>query len=78
MAAIAAKTKKIRIGSTGIMLPHYSPFKIAEQFRVLNSIASDRIDLGLGRAPGSDGRTALPLNSNYREFLKMFLLMLEI
>ncbi len=72
MAAIAAKTKNIRIGSAGIMLPHYSPFKIAEQFRVLNSLAPDRIDLGLGRAPGSDGRTALALNSNCRVFSKNF------
>ena len=44
------------------MLPHYSPFKVAEQFRVLEAIAPGRIDLGLGRAPGSDGRTAFALN----------------
>ena len=44
------------------MLPHYSPFKVAEQFRVLDAIAPGRIDLGLGRAPGSDGRTAFALN----------------
>ena len=47
MAAIATKTNKIRIGSAGIMLPHYSSFKVAEQFRVLNSLAPNRIDLGL-------------------------------
>jgi luciferase family oxidoreductase group 1 len=62
MAAIAATTQSIRIGSAGVMLPHYSPFKVAEQFRVLDSIAPGRIDLGLGRAPGSDGRTAFALN----------------
>ena len=67
MAAIAVKTQKIRIGSAGIMLPHYSSFKVAEQFRVLNALAPNRIDLGLGRAPGSDGRTALALNPNNRE-----------
>ena len=72
MAAIAAKTNKIRIGSAGIMLPHYSSFKVAEQFRVLNSLAPNRIDLGLGRAPGSDGRTALALNLNNREFSENF------
>jgi luciferase family oxidoreductase group 1 len=44
------------------MLPHYSALKVAEQFRVLDAIAPDRIDLGLGRAPGSDGRTAYALN----------------
>jgi|TARA_Y100000588_G_scaffold26612_2_gene26174 luciferase family oxidoreductase group 1 len=62
MAAIASKTKTIRVGSAGIMLPHYSAFKVAEQFRVLDSLAPGRIDLGLGRAPGSDGRTAFALN----------------
>ena len=62
MAAIAATTSRIRVGSAGIMLPHYSPFKVAEQFRVLEAIAPGRIDLGLGRAPGSDGRTAYALN----------------
>ncbi len=62
MAAIAAKTERIRIGSAGIMLPHYSPFKVAEVFRVLDALAPGRIDMGLGRAPGSDGRTAYALN----------------
>ena len=62
MAAIAATTHGIRIGSAGIMLPHYSALKVAEQFRVLDSIAPGRIDLGVGRAPGSDGLTAHALN----------------
>jgi len=62
IAAIAAVTQRIRVGSAGIMLPHYSSFKVAEQFRVLDAIAPGRIDLGLGRAPGSDGRTAFALN----------------
>ncbi|NQV99553.1 MAG: LLM class flavin-dependent oxidoreductase [Rhodospirillales bacterium] len=64
MAAIAATTRRIRIGSAGVMLPHYSPLKVAEQFRVLDAIAPGRIDLGLGRAPGSDGKTAYALNPN--------------
>jgi luciferase family oxidoreductase group 1 len=62
IAAIAATTHRIRVGSAGIMLPHYSALKVAEQFRVLDAIAPGRIDLGLGRAPGSDGRTAYALN----------------
>ena len=62
MAAIAATTERIRIGSAGIMLPHYAPFKVAEFFRVLDALAPGRIDMGLGRAPGSDGRTAFALN----------------
>lgn len=62
MAAIAARTKRIRIGSAGVMLPHYAAFKVAEQFRVLEALAPGRIDLGVGRAPGSDFRTAQLLN----------------
>jgi luciferase family oxidoreductase group 1 len=72
MAAIAATTARIRVGSAGVMLPHYSPFKVAEQFRVLDSIAPGRIDLGLGRAPGSDGRTAFALNPLANERPAMF------
>ncbi len=64
MAAIAARTTRIRIGSAGIMLPHYSALKVAEQFRVLEALAPGRIDLGLGRAPGGDMRTARALNPN--------------
>lgn len=66
MAAVAARTSRIRIGSAGIMLPHYSPFKVAEQFRVLDALAPGRVDLGVGRAPGSDHRTAMLLNPNPR------------
>ena len=62
MAAIAVTTTRIRVGSAGVMLPHYAALKVAEQFRVLEAIAPGRIDLGLGRAPGSDGRTAYALN----------------
>jgi luciferase family oxidoreductase group 1 len=62
MAAIAATTPRIRVGSAGVMLPHYSALKVAEQFRVLEAIAPGRIDLGVGRAPGSDRLTAIALN----------------
>jgi luciferase family oxidoreductase group 1 len=62
ISAIAATTERIRVGSAGVMLPHYSAFKVAEQFRVLDAIAPGRIDLGLGRAPGSDGKTAFALH----------------
>ena len=62
IAAIAATTRHIRVGSAGVMLPHYSALKVAEQFRVLDAIAPGRIDLGVGRAPGSDGLTAYALN----------------
>ena len=62
MAALAATTSRIRVGSAGVMLPHYSALKVAEQFRVLEAIAPSRIDLGVGRAPGSDRLTAYALN----------------
>ena len=64
LAAIAARTQRIRIGSAGVMLPHYSAFKVAEQFRVLDALAPGRVDLGVGRAPGTDMRTAALLNPN--------------
>jgi luciferase family oxidoreductase group 1 len=64
LGALAVSTKTIRIGAAGIMLPHYSSLHVAEQFRVLEALAPGRVDLGLGRAPGSDGRTAFALNPN--------------
>jgi luciferase family oxidoreductase group 1 len=52
IARIGAETTRIRIGSGGVMLPHYSPFKVAEQFRMLHALYPNRVDLGVGRAPG--------------------------
>lgn len=72
MAAISQRTSRIRLGSAGVMLPHYSPLKVAEQFRVLEALAPGRIDLGLGRAPGGDGRTAYALNPNANEDAEQF------
>jgi luciferase family oxidoreductase group 1 len=72
MSAIAATTPRIRVGSAGIMLPHYSALKVAEQFHVLEAIAPGRIDLGIGRAPGSDQMTAYALNPNPQNVLDQF------
>ncbi|WP_296166767.1 LLM class flavin-dependent oxidoreductase [uncultured Brevundimonas sp.] len=58
---VAGATKTIRVGSGGIMLPNHAPLVIAEQFGTLASLYPDRIDLGLGRAPGTDGETARAL-----------------
>lgn len=58
---VAAATSRIRVGSGGVMLPHYSPLKVAETFSMLSGLFPGRIDLGLGRAPGSDQRTAFAL-----------------
>lgn len=57
IAHIGAHTKKIRLGSGGVMLPNHSPYVIAEQFGMLAELYPDRIDLGLGRAPGTDQQT---------------------
>ncbi len=59
--AIASRTERIRVGSGGVMLSHYSPLKVAESFRMLEALHPGRIDLGVGRAPGSDTRTATAL-----------------
>jgi luciferase family oxidoreductase group 1 len=61
VAYLAARTRELRVGTGGIMLPHYSAYKIAEQFRVLANLAPGRIDLGLGRAPGGSPLSTLAL-----------------
>lgn len=58
---LAAQTDNIRVGSGGVMLSHYSPLKVAENFNILQTLHPDRIDLGIGRAPGSDQVTAAAL-----------------
>lgn len=58
---IAASTKRLRVGSGGVMLPYYSALHVAEQFGVLTGLFPGRIDLGVGRAPGTDPRTAYAL-----------------
>jgi luciferase family oxidoreductase group 1 len=58
---IAENTGRIRVGSGGVMLTHYAPLKVAESFKVLEALHPGRIDLGIGRAPGSDQRTAAAL-----------------
>ncbi|GCF10651.1 LLM class flavin-dependent oxidoreductase [Dictyobacter arantiisoli] len=58
---VAQVTKHIRVGSGGVMLPNHSSLKVAENFKLLEALHPGRIDLGLGRAPGTDGRTALAL-----------------
>ncbi len=66
LAAIGRETQAIRIGTGGVMLPHYSPFKVAESFSMLAGLFPGRVDLGLGRAPGSDQLTAYALQQDRR------------
>ncbi|HET9662989.1 MAG TPA: LLM class flavin-dependent oxidoreductase [Burkholderiales bacterium] len=58
---VAAATSTLRVGTGGVLLPYYSPFKVAEQFRMLEALYPGRIDLGIGRAPGGDQMTALAM-----------------
>lgn len=62
LAHLASRTSTIRLGSGGVMLPHYSALKVAENFKMLELLHPGRIDLGIGRAPGSDRLTAAALN----------------
>src|SRR5438445_1946718 len=64
IAHVAGGTSTIRVGAGGIMLPNHSPLVVAEQFGTLESLYPGRIDLGLGRAPGTDQRTARALRRN--------------
>jgi len=64
---VAAATSRIRVGSGGIMLPHYSPLKVYESFSMLSGLYPGRIDLGLGRAPGTSSRVAHALQRDRRQ-----------
>lgn len=67
LSHIGAKTSRIRIGSGGVMLPNHAPLVIAEQFGTLQALYGDRIDLGLGRAPGTDGATFRALRRHMQD-----------
>src|SRR5919106_963407 len=64
---VAAATSRIRVGSGGVMLPHYSPYKVAESFSLLAGLYPGRIDLGLGRASGTDPMTTFALQRDRRQ-----------
>ena len=69
---VAQATSSIRVGSGGIMLPNHAPLVVAEQFGTLESIYPGRMDLGLGRAPGTDQKTAMALRRNRQETVQDF------
>ena len=72
LAALGAATSTIRLGSGGIMLPHYSAYKVAEVFSLLANLYPGRIDLGVGRAPGADMSTAVALATDGRPKFEQF------
>lgn len=75
--AIASKTKSIRVGSGGVLISHYSPLKIAEQFNLIGSLYKGRIDLGIGRAPGGSQKIINALNSSSDDAFKKIDLLTE-
>jgi len=77
MVKLASETKKIRIGSGGIMLPNHSTLKVAENFRMLETLFPGRIDLGMGRAPGTDRITSSMLNPSNTFSEDSYLMQLE-
>ncbi|MCD7033574.1 LLM class flavin-dependent oxidoreductase [Metabacillus sp. GX 13764] len=72
IAAAAAATKKIRVGSGGVLLPQYSPYKVAETFRQLSALYPGRIDLGLGRSPGGTEKVRLALTDGHKKSMTDF------
>src|SRR3954471_22007918 len=77
IASIAAATSRIRVGSGGVMLPNHAPLMVAERFKVLEALFPGRIDLGIGRAPGTDQVTSYVLrrrqdNPGGDDFLERF------
>lgn len=72
IAHVAAQTSRIHVGSGGVLLPHYSPYKVAENFHLLENLHPGRIDLGIGRAPGGMPGAAWALNDTARRDLKDF------
>lgn len=72
MSHLASMTRKIRVGSGGVLLPQYSPYKLAENFKVLEALFPNRIDLGIGRSPGGSANTRLALTDGLRKSLNEF------
>ena len=77
ISALSQVTKTIRLGSGGVMLPNYSPLKVAEDFMLLEALAPGRIDLGLGRALGADMLTGRALGSNSSEVFPQYFALLS-
>lgn len=70
LSYIGAQTEKIRIGSGAVLLPHYRPYQVAETYNLLATLFPDRIDLGIGRAPGGSAEVSMALSGNFLEQVK--------
>jgi luciferase family oxidoreductase group 1 len=69
---LLAKTENIRVGSGGVMLPHYSSYKVAENFKVMSALAPGRVDLGIGRAPGGEQLATMALQGDRKRTVDIF------
>ncbi|HLR03452.1 MAG TPA: LLM class flavin-dependent oxidoreductase [Virgibacillus sp.] len=72
LGAIGSRTEKIRIGAGAVLLPYYKPFRVAETYNLLATLFPDRVDLGLGRAPGGSAEVSLALADNYLKQVKHY------
>lgn len=72
LGIIGAKTEKIRIGAGAVLLPYYKPFHVAETYNLLETLYPDRVDIGLGRAPGGSAEVSQALSDNYLKEVKHF------
>lgn len=72
MTLIGSQTQTIKLGAGAVLLPHYSPYKIAENYNLLSVLFPGRIDLGLGRAPGGSAEASIALSGNYLEKVKEY------
>lgn len=72
LAHIGAQTHTIRLGSGALLLPHYKPIKVAESFRLLAALYPERIDLGIGRAPGGSAHVSMALSGNFLDNVRRF------
>lgn len=72
LTLVGAQTNKINLGAGAVLLPHYSPFKVAETYNLLSVLFPGRIDLGLGRAPGGSAEVSIALSGNYLEKVRTY------
>ena len=70
LGIIGSKTERIRIGAGAVLLPHYKPFKVAETYNLLGTLFPDRVDLGIGRAPGGSAEASIALSDNFLKEVK--------
>src|SRR5690625_3759696 len=72
LGVIGSQTNKIKIGAGAVLLPYYKPFRVAETYNLLTTLFPERIDLGIGRAPGGSAEVSMALSNNYLEQVRKY------